>query len=331
MDHNIVDEHQLQLCRDLSEELNNWKLLAFNQCHDGSVIFLMIQEDIQYYKIWHLNVESSYSCEVKISKDDLKYECSWTHVDTLPNDRFLVVACRCTRYSDGSTDFNGRIFDKTGNLLRQLLLGDGIEDIKTDKDGFIWASYFDEGIFGHFDWNHPEIIASHGLVKWNDQGCKVYEYMPTDNDLQPIDDCYSINVVDENDVWICYYSQFPFVKISNLTINNYWLHELKSVYIRAIHGDTLLAQKCYVKEPIFFLLQLGSEKSAVKCLRTLQFTDENEYYLNCYSPTLDIHKAWNNSTTMIKNRRLKADFITLKTDLLISTERYRNCSEKRVN
>jgi hypothetical protein len=33
-------------------------------------------------------------------------------------------------------------------LKREFLLGDGIEDVQTDRKGHIWVAYFDEGVFG---------------------------------------------------------------------------------------------------------------------------------------------------------------------------------------
>ncbi|CAF3877049.1 unnamed protein product, partial [Rotaria sp. Silwood1] len=110
-------------------------------------------------------MENSYSHEVKVHKQDLKLASNqdsdvkgyWNYVELLPSDRFLRVSARCRRYDDGSKDYNGRIFDKAGNSLSQILLGDGIKKVQTDKDGFIWTSYFDEGIFGNFGWDDDPI------------------------------------------------------------------------------------------------------------------------------------------------------------------------------
>jgi hypothetical protein len=46
-------------------------------------------------------------------------------VELLPNGEILIVARRCRYYSDGSYDRNARIYNDSGEVIREFLLGDG--------------------------------------------------------------------------------------------------------------------------------------------------------------------------------------------------------------
>ncbi|WP_440117757.1 hypothetical protein [Paenibacillus sp. QZ-Y1] len=83
-----------------------------------------------------------------------------------------------------------------GNTIREFLLGDGIQSVQVTKNGTIWTSYFDEGVFGNNGWSNP--IGSQGLVAWDEHGNKLYEDHAAD-----IADCYALNVVNEEQGNIC--------------------------------------------------------------------------------------------------------------------------------
>jgi hypothetical protein len=55
-----------------------------------------------------------------------------------------------------------------GTLIKEILLGDGIKDMKVTDKEVIWTSYFDEGVFENYGWDEP--IGSCGLPAWNQDG-----------------------------------------------------------------------------------------------------------------------------------------------------------------
>jgi hypothetical protein len=104
----------------------------------------------------------------------------------------------------------GRVgmYDRTGIRRRSLELGDASEDVQTTPDGRIWVSYFDEGVFGG-------TIAKQGLVCFDLDGTPQFRYaeFAEQNKLPFLADCYAMNVVSSNDVWLSYYMDFPLVHI----------------------------------------------------------------------------------------------------------------------
>ena len=120
-------------------------------------------------------------------------------------DNFLLLGARATLYKDGHTDKNALIIDKFGNRINELCLGDGIENCLVDSKNRIITSYFDEGVFGNYGWNHP--IGASGVIKWSDTGEKLWE-----NTNHDICDCYAMNIDDKDSLWFYYYTDFNLVK-----------------------------------------------------------------------------------------------------------------------
>src|SRR6516164_5492409 len=53
-------------------------------------------------------------------------------IEALPDNQVLVVAPRCRRFPDGSHELNAKVYDSSGGLKREFLLGDGIEHVQAD-------------------------------------------------------------------------------------------------------------------------------------------------------------------------------------------------------
>jgi hypothetical protein len=121
----------------------------------------------------------------------------------LPDNNILLV-CGRSQYR-GPDDFekNGRIYSGDGKFIREILLGDGIQNTQVTSNGIIWTSFFDEGVFGNFGWKEP--VGASGLVAWDIEGNKIFEYKPT-KDLEHICDCYALNVASEIETWCYYYT-----------------------------------------------------------------------------------------------------------------------------
>ncbi|MFD0321424.1 hypothetical protein [Lysobacter gummosus] len=65
------------------------------------------------------------------------------HLQPLGDD--LLLACARSHQRGGYSRLNGRVYSRSGELLRELALGDGIEHLQTTARGEIWTGYFDEG------------------------------------------------------------------------------------------------------------------------------------------------------------------------------------------
>jgi len=86
------------------------------------------------------------------------------------------------------------VYDEDGLLVREFLLGDGIQDVQATEDGKIWVSYFDEGVYGNFGWGNPggpSPIGASGLIRFDRAGAIEWEFDPPAN-VEPIDDCYAL-------------------------------------------------------------------------------------------------------------------------------------------
>src|SRR6202000_1046547 len=77
------------------------------------------------------------------------------------------------------------------------------------------------------------------LFRYADQIAK-HQGMPR------IDDCYALNVLDQNEVWVCYYSDFPVVALYEKTFKKAWLDfPLRAARAFAVSGDKLLMISAY--------------------------------------------------------------------------------------
>lgn len=134
------------------------------------------------------------------------------------------------------------ICDNAGRARRTLDLGDAIEDVQTTPDGRIWVSYFDEGVFGGG-------LGHHGLVCFDGNAHPIFKYseFAEQNQLPFVDDCYAMNVVSEDEVWLSYYTDFPLVSIKNFQLERVWKEFDCIDRAFALNGDTVIFQKCYTR------------------------------------------------------------------------------------
>ncbi len=139
-------------------------------------------------------------------------EITFPLVDLFPDGRILMAASRCQWRGPDDYDRNGVIFDPKSGSLKRILLGDGIADIGVDARGRIWASYFDEGVFGNFGWGMPGPggPGRGGLTCFDDDGRILWQFN-SDHDA-PIADCYALNATPEA-MWAYYYMAFEICRV----------------------------------------------------------------------------------------------------------------------
>ncbi|WP_342478337.1 hypothetical protein NYE24_06900 [Paenibacillus sp. FSL H7-0350] len=200
----------LQPFADISVHTQGFEIVSAQLGGDGCIYVLLINQiperkrgmfvqpalkEPHTYKV--LMVESQhYIDEITFPDQHFNYH----YVQPLRR-HLLLVGARCSYYGAGKYDLNAKVCDYTGRIVREFLLGDGIQNVQVTEKGTIWTSYFDEGVFGNNGWDQP--VGEHGLVAWDEHGNKLYE-----DHVSNIADCYALNVVREEQVWFNYYTDF---------------------------------------------------------------------------------------------------------------------------
>jgi hypothetical protein len=120
----------------------------------------------------------------------------------------------------------------------------------------IWASYFDEGVFGNYGWNQP--MGASGLICFDSAGRILWEFNPPTG-FDSICDCYALNVA-KNAVWACYYTDFPLVKIDSDKRVQGWKNDVGGASALAVDGRRALLWGGYGEKRSRCVVQdIGSE------------------------------------------------------------------------
>lgn len=160
-------------------------------------------------------------------------------VQPFPNG-VLMVGARC-RWRPEGAEKNALAMDWSGNVLGRWTLGDGIQDLRVTPNGTIWASYFDEGVFGNYGWSHPgpPTIGGSGLVAFTPNGERCFEYDAEAAGTDTICDAYAMNVATDEEVWVYFYTDFPIVRIRERRYQ-VWKTDIRGARALAIKGDRAL-------------------------------------------------------------------------------------------
>ncbi len=135
-------------------------------------------------------------------------------IETLPENKILIVGSRCRRNQDGTHELNAQIYSSHGIKEQEFLLGDGIRHVQSDAKGNIWVGYFDEGVYGNFGWQYSGgPFGAAGLSCFSPSGQKMWDFEPPEG-YEAISDCYALNVTKEG-VWAYYYTDFPIALIDS--------------------------------------------------------------------------------------------------------------------
>ena len=72
----------------------------------------------------------------------------------------------------------------------------------------MWASYFDEGVFGNYGWNHPgpPALGASGLVAFTKTGEVGFTYDPEAAHTDAVSDANAMNDTADGDVWLYIYT-----------------------------------------------------------------------------------------------------------------------------
>ncbi|MCE3606034.1 hypothetical protein LXA47_20845 [Massilia sp. P8910] len=258
----------------LKEAIGKHTFITFNAGPGGEVYVLLARDTLDYR-----TKDNAFASFAKIIPDspqryrvlvfrqgelelDLPIHGARFNIHTIqPLGNDLLLACSRSEYRrEDDVDLNARVYSRDGSFLREFLLGDGLETIQTTRHGEIWASYFDEGVLGNYGW--PDPVGAAGLVAWNEQGEKVYEYAP----VWPVDriiDCYALNVASADDVWCCYYTNFPLVHLHKKRIASTWNVPVSGSNAFAIAGAHVLFAGGYDKRDSFTLVRLDPDGTSM--------------------------------------------------------------------
>jgi hypothetical protein len=193
--------------------------------------------------------------------------------DCFPDGRWLIVTTRTNAGED-----NAWIFQEDGQPIRSLVLGDGIKHIRCAQDGTIWVGYFDEGIFGGS-------LGSGGLVQFDDFGHPLWSYNdPSGGRQSCIDDCYALSL-DGDEIWTCFYSDFPIVRVKG-GLETLWTNKVIGSRALAIDGSFVLLAGGY-KEDANRLALLKLEQGEAKLMGAFQCPEiENADLLSGHSSVI---------------------------------------------
>jgi hypothetical protein len=196
----------LKACHDFTADINDFHLITTSLGPNREILALAVngvRERIDgMFPPAKTSTNHHYRAVIKSIDDVRKVDVSnqpWNYqfVQLIEKNKLLIACARSYFYGDGNYDHNGKIFDFDGTLVREFLLGDGIEDVQVTNDDTIWTSYFDEGIFGNYGWNEP--VGASGLRAWDKDGKERFVYPASENHY--IDDCYALNCVSDEEIW----------------------------------------------------------------------------------------------------------------------------------
>jgi hypothetical protein len=177
-------------------------------------------------------------------------------VQPLPDAELLLVCARTRSRDEPDADLNAQVFGRDGAPRRSFRAGDGINDVQATAAGRIWASYFDEGVFGHG-------VGHSGLNCWDAAGQLLYAYDPPAG-LREICDCYALNVSSKNEAWFYYYTEFRLVRLLDKRVAGWWDCSVRGAHGFAVNGDIALMTGGYRERDIYHLLELGNDRTMRK-------------------------------------------------------------------
>ena len=212
---------------DFGSVTSEWNRINVSVGPLGEVVILALRQQPDYRHIDKSGASSSKSFVEQPNNFRIFHQVKdrWASIDVaethlnmhfaqpLSQNEWLLVRAR----SRGNSDANGHTYSAGGSLLSTMPLGDGIQDVQTTPSGRIWVSYFDEGVFGGTSFGNA------GLANYDAKGGQQFDFNAANAAHEMlIADCYALNVVSDEEVWLCPYTDFPLVRLRNKQISHRW-------------------------------------------------------------------------------------------------------------
>ncbi len=217
-------------------------------------------------------------------------------VQPLGPDEVLLVAART------AGEPNARVVDFKGATVREFILGDGIEDVQTTREGEIWVSYYDQGTFmgvwpvqetsdsipytrrdfsTPINWGDGSNNEHSGLLRTTHRGEVSWRFNDTAT-IDPILWCDGLNAFgDGSTAWACYSifpsatRRCPVVRIGRDGTRRIWHLDGAPGRALAVHGETILLGGGYGDPGSMVLGRLG-EAGAIEDVRYVEGMPDDE-------------------------------------------------------
>lgn len=227
--------------------------------------FSMVKSDtLKDFTFLRLDLDGNIEMNTRIEREFFNFH----HACYLPSNEILLVCGRCRYKSETEFDKNARVYSVDGKLKHDFVVGDGVQDVRVSSTGEIWISYFDEGIFGNYGWQQP--IGFPGLISWDNHGNKTWEFQPVEG-LNYMADCYAMNIDLKGNIWFCYYTEFPIVKLDKEKNIRFWHNEVAGSDSINVLGDRILMGEGYDNDG-FRLFTIQGRK--LKLLQKIKFESD---------------------------------------------------------
>lgn len=263
------------------------------------------------YQVWQTKNEDSYelSLYTEITVDSEVY-----YAQRFTNGDILLVFTQYKYRNKEDCDKSGYIYSVDGQLKKRILLGDGIAQVHITKDDVIWISYSDQSLLADSGCDNFTNLGLAGLIAWNADGKKVYEFEPS-NDLYKIIDCYALNVTLNMETYAYYFynddnyrGEFDLVKIKDKKINNYWHMPVSgsgSFIVSDIVGDdkAVFDSGYPPHNTLFYLVELQKEHQA-QIMKQFAFEYKGENILQRERSSRCYPRARNDSFLVVKDKYL---------------------------
>lgn len=172
-------------------------------------------------------------------------------------------------YANGQD--NAIIVDRLGNVIKKLYLGDCIQNCIVNNSENIIVSYYDEGIFSgdEISMNGLNVFDINGEIIWKSD--------------KPIDDCYAINIDENENIWYYYYSDFKLIKTDMKQEKIYEPHiEGASAFLISSDAKNIVFEAGYNNKNNFIIGKFQNEEIVELENLNLTFNNEN-VNINCFS------------------------------------------------
>lgn len=183
-------------------------------------------------------------------------------IDQFPDGRWLLVSSRSSRNVS-----NAIVLTADGSQTQSFNLGDGLSFVRCAPDNTIWVGYFDEGVFG-------DPIGTGGIVHFDGQGKMLWSLNQQKVDQRLfVSDCYSLTL-DGSDVWSCYYTDFPIIKISDGKFRD-WSNKIYGAEALAVERSRILLVGGYNedKNRLALVSLEGNQSRLIGCCKMAELSN----------------------------------------------------------
>ena len=249
---------------DLAEVTAGWNIINVTVGPGGEMLVLLLKQQPDYratglgasyakpfadrpnqFRICRLQEGMKHTIDLPETRENFHF------LQPLDAGRWLLVRARTVDQSD----LNAHIYSAAGQHLSAFHTGNSVQDVQATKDGDIWVSFFDQGVCSNDE------MAQEGVLCLDDCG-KISFTLASLPNVPYIADCYAMNVAYKNEVWLCYYTDFPLVRIRDKKLSHIWPDmPVAGSRAFAVTKDRVLFAGGYQERPFLFLVSLFPVKA----------------------------------------------------------------------